>query len=392
MLLAMSLGLLAGITPEVKAQNEPLVISDETLLERLSKNERGIDWADMNIQFCSAANASFKDGEFEEAAFKVHRIRLEILGAFREKFSYHYRQSFNQYTNPNIPSDNLSGSIEMAFLAWQMNDKFKLIAGKQATQFSGYEYWVNAIQVRYYSDFSNTVPAYRTGVNLNYKLNSRQELNFQVVNHRNGSFEEQYIYGVPEGVEDSKAPLLGTVNWDGRFADDVWQLRYSLSYGQLAKKKNIFYFTAGNVYKKKPFLGYIDIQYSREGLDTRGLISECTAAGDNTPVTIGDVSYFTTIANLDYRIGKHWNLYAKGVYEQGNVHKSSESFAAGTYRRTWNMQMCAEYFPMADSELLFYLHFVHKNVHYTEKARKWGGDGFNSQRLSLGVVYTLPVF
>lgn len=390
--LACGLSLLASTFTKINAQNEALISSDETLLQRVTKNERGIDWADMNVQFSSGANVALKDGGFENASFKIYRIRLEVLGAFRDKFSYHFRQSFNRYTNPNFPSDNLAGSVEVALLGWQINDRLKLLAGKQATQFSGYEYWVNAIQVRYYSDFVNTVPAYRTGVNLGYKISPQHELNFQLVNHRTGSFEEQYMYGVPEGVEDSKAPLLGTVNWDANFAENVWQLRYSLSYGQLAKKKNAFYFTCGNVYNKKPFLGYIDIQYSREGLDTRGFVSECTAVGENTPMTACDVSYFTTIANLDYRIGKHWNLYTKGVYEQGNVHKSSEHFSAGTYRRAWNVQMCAEYFPMEDSELLVYMHLVHKNVHYTERARRWDADAYNTQRLSLGIVYTLPVF
>ncbi len=107
-------------------------------------------------------------------------------------------------------------------------------------------------------------------------MNDNHEFNFQLTNNRNGDSADQFMYGLPEGVEPTKIPLLATVNWDGYFVDHAMQLRYSLSYGQLAKNKNVFYFTCGNVWDKKPFLGYIDFMYSREGIDSKGLISEVT--------------------------------------------------------------------------------------------------------------------
>ena len=378
---------------KVNAQDIALVPADEkTLLQRVTDGKRDIDWANMNIQFSTAADAEFNNGSFENMAFKVHRVRLEVLGAFREKFSYHFRQSFNKYTNPNIPLDNLAGSVELAMVGWQLNDNWHLTAGKQPVQFSGYECWVNAIKVRQYSDFNNTIPAYQVGLNMAYSLNSNQTFNFQITNNRNSTLNDQFMYSLPDDVEDSKIPLLGTVNWDGYFIDRAMQLRYSLSYGQLAKSENIFYFTCGNVWDKKPFLGYIDFMYSREGLDSKGLITSSYDVEGNEVVTAKNVEYFTTIANLDYRISPHLNMYVKGAYEIGNIYKSSEYFEAGNYRRTWNVQLCAEYYPMEDSELIVYLHLSHKNVHLTEKARIFGSNSYNQQRISLGLVYTLPVF
>lgn len=382
---------LGGVTMAA-AQSEPMISSgEESLLERLTDGKRKVDWADMNIQFCSAVDASFQNGKLDEAAFKVHRIRLEVLGGFHEKFTYHFRQSLNQYTTPNIPLDNLSGSVELAMVGWQLNDKWKLTAGKQPVQFSGYECWVNAIKVRHYSDFNNTIPCYQAGLNVAYKMNDSHEFNFQLTNNRNGDSNDQFMYGLPEGVEATKIPLLATVNWDGYFVDHAMQLRYSLSYGQLAKNKNVFYFTCGNVWDKKPFLGYIDFMYSREGIDSKGLISGVTVQ-DGVGQTLSDVDYFTTIFNLDYRIASHWNVYVKGVYEQGNVFKSSGDISAGTYRRVCNAQLCAEYYPLKNSELLCYLHLLYKNVHLTERATRWGAESYNHQRISLGLVYTLPVF
>lgn len=385
--------LLVGGTASVCAQNEALVSSEEkTLLEKLSGNKRKIDWANMNIQFASSLKASFINREFDEAAFRIDRIRLEILGAFHNKFSYHFRQSFNQYTNPNIPLDNLSGSVELAVVNWNVSDRVTLSAGKQAVQLSGYEYWVSAIKVRQFSDFNNAIPCYQAGLNVSYALNPDQTMNFQVTNLRNGALEDQFMYGLPQGVERSKVPVLATANWDGFFVDRALQLRYSLSYGQLAKKKNIFYFTCGNVWDKKPFLGYIDLMFSREGLDSKGLLSGITVDEEGNGTTIQNVNYFTTIGNLDYRVNPHLNLYIKGVYEQGGVYKETPGFEEGTYRRVWNTQLCAEYYPMENSELLLYLHFLYKNIHFTERARLLGGENRNEQRISLGLVYTLPVF
>ena len=132
--------------------------------------------------------------------------------------------------------------------------------------------------------------------------------------------------------------------------------------------------------------------YSREGLDSKGLITSVYDVDGNNVVTAKNVEYFTTIANLDYRVLPHLNLYVKGAYEIGNIYKSSGQFEAGNYRRTWTVQFCAEYYPMADSELIVYLHLLHKNIHLTEKARLYGANGYNLQRISLGLVYTLPVF
>ena len=378
---------------KANAQDISLVPVDEkTMLQRVTNGKRDIDWANMNIQFCSAADASFTNGSFDDMAFKVHRVRLEVLGAFRDKFSYHFRQSFNKYTNPNIPLDNLAGSVELAMLGWQMGRRWHLTAGKQPVQFSGYECWVNAIKVRHYSDFNNTIPAYQVGVNMAYSINENQMLNFQITNNRNSTISDQFMYPLPDEVEDSKIPMLGTVNWDGYFVDRAMQLRYSLSYGQLAKGKNIFYFTCGNVWDKKPFLGYIDFMYSREGLDTKGLVTSVYDLKNDGIVTAKNVEYFTTIANIDYRVSPHWNLYVKGAYELGNIYKESDIFKSGNYRRTWNVQLCAEYYPMEDSELIVYLHLLHKNIYLTEKARIYGAESYNFQRISLGLVYTLPVF
>jgi len=372
---------------------EPLITPEKgkTLLERVTKDGKSIASSSMNLQFYTSAAAYLTDGELDEAAFKMNAVRLEILGAFGKDFSYHFRQSFNKYSNPYV-LDNLSSSVECALVNWNMGKRFALTVGKQAIQLGGYEYWVNSIKVRQFSDFNNNIACYQAGVNAAIGLSPTQKLNLQVVNNRNGAEEDVFLYGRPEEVGKVRVPMLSTANWDGYFFGRGLNLRYSVSWGQLADKRNILYLTAGNVWEKGPVIAYIDLMFSREGLDSKGLISELSANRVEGGVTAQHVSYFTTIANFDYRIHKHWNMYVKGAYEKGSVYKANGIYKKGLYRRTWNVQACVEYFPMKNSELLIFLHLLHKHCGLTERAVALGAQGYDSQRVSLGLVYTIPVF
>ena len=111
-------------------------------------------------------------------------MRLEILGSFTKDFSYHFRQSFNKYSNPHS-LDNLSSSIEYAYMNWKMSDRFNLTVGKQFLSLGGYEYYVNAIKVREFSEFNDNVPAYQAGVTGTFSFSPTQELVLQVLNNRN---------------------------------------------------------------------------------------------------------------------------------------------------------------------------------------------------------------
>lgn len=373
---------------------EPLVNPNDstpTLLERLSKNERSVTTANMNLQFYTSGAAYLTEGKLDEAAFKLNRVRLEILGTFSRQFSYHFRQSFNKYSNP-YSLDNLSSSVEYAFVKWDMSKKFALTVGKQVMALGGYEFYVNAIKVREFSDFNNTISCYQAGVTGTFRLSPTQELNLQVLNNRSGSDEDTYLYGLPAGVEKTRVPMLATVNWNGLFLDQALELRYAASWGQLAKKKNLYYLTAGNILKTGPVTAYIDLMYSREGIDSKGLISNLTNDELYTSATAQNATYFTTIANLDYRIHPNWNVYIKGAYETFGIYESNDYYRKGLYNRTWNAQACVEYFPMRNSELLIFLHFLYKGNVLASNGKALGAVAPDRQRISLGLVYSIPVF
>ena len=392
--LLLSCCILLCVVLTLKAQEQPLISPDDSirsLVGRLFPNSNPNLSAHMNLQFSTSGVANFIEGDLEDASFKLNRVKLEILGSFSKQFSYHFRQSFNKYSNPHS-LDNLSSSIEYALVNWKMSDKFTLTAGKQDIALGGYEYYVNAIKVREYSEFNDNISCYQAGVAGRFNLSSTNELVLQVVNNRSGENDETYLYGLPQGVEKAKVPVLSTVNWNGFFFDNAVQLRYAASYGQLAEGKNLCCFTAGNIYEKGPVIAYIDLMYSREGLDSKGIISDLQGPVLTAPSTAQNAEYFSTVVNFDYRVHPNWNLYLKGAYERAGIYKANGHFEKGLYRTTWNAQACVEYFPMRNSELLIFAHLLYKGHHLTRRAQALGSTSPDTQRISVGLVYSITVF
>lgn len=377
-----------------KAQEEALITPNDSVRSLLEKMFPKLDSrlsAHMNLEFYTSAAAYFTEGEFDEAAFKINRVRMEILGSFSKNLNYHFRQSFNKYSNPHS-LDNLSSSIEYAYVKWKPTEKVSLTVGKQFLSLGGHEYNVNGMRIREFSEFNNNVSCYQAGLGLSYHFSPTQEMVFKLLNYRNGEDEDIYVYGRPEQVEKAKVPLISSMAWNGYFADKALLLRYGVAWGQQGKGRNVLYLTAGNTWQKGPVLAYLDVMYSRQGLDAHGVVTDLQGAMVEEPVTAQYAEYLTFIGNFDYRIHPNWNVYVKGAYETAGVYKSNGLFERGLYRTTWNLQGCVEFFPNRNSELKIYAHVLHKGHLLTERAKMLGGTSPDTQRISLGLVYTIPIF
>jgi hypothetical protein len=347
----------------------------------------------INLEFAGSANAYFTEGKFDETSFKMNRVRLEIYGRLHDQLSYHFRQSFNKYSNP-YSVDNMSSSIEYAYIKWHhASGKFDLFAGKHYLAVAGYEGYVNGLLVREFSDFNNNVEIYQAGVMGVWKMHQNHHMMFQVTNNRNSSDSEMYLYGLPDGIEPTKFPLLGTVNWNGWFADRSLHLMYSASAGQLAKGKNIYYLMCGNIYEKGPVLAYLDVLYSRSAIDSQQRIT--TLQGQMRgmlPVTAQNTQYLTLIANVDYQFSPKWNAYLKGVYETAGVYEANGIFEKGRYLTSWNAQACIEWFPFTeDKGFKVFGHLLYKGYHLEDSALALGAHKPHTQRISLGIQYIIPV-
>lgn len=393
--------MLALLLPVVAAAQNQTLISEQdsipSMIERIiAEREGGYKIrkikSNINLEFYTSANAYFTENEFDDLSFKLNRVRLEIEGRLNDHLSYHFRQSFNKYSNPHSV-DNLSSSIEYANITWHASDRFNLVAGKQFVSLGGYEAYVNALRVREFCEFNNNVAVYQAGIMGVVQFNSSQQLILQVVNNRSGSDSDLYIYGRPDGIEAAKFPLLATVNWNGLFLDDALHFRYAASMGQLAKGKNIYYLTCGNIYEKYPFVAYLDVMYSREGIDSQQRITTLQGQGRGMlPVTAQNTQYLSFIANLDYQFHPKWNAYIKGAYETAGIYEANSIFAKGRYLTSWNAQACLEWFPFTeDKGFKVFAHYLYKGHHLTENAEVMMASMPHTQRISLGLVYVIPV-
>ncbi len=393
--------MLAMLLPVVaSAQNETLISEQDSipsLIERIiAEREGGYKIrkirSNINLEFYTSANAYFTENNFDDLSFKINRVRLEIQGRLNEHISYHFRQSFNKYSNPHSV-DNLSSSIEYANITWHASDRFNLVAGKQFVALGGYEAYVNALRVREFCEFNNNVAVYQAGVMGVVQFNPSQQLILQVVNNRSGSDSDLYIYGRPDGIEAAKFPLLATINWNGLFLDDALHFRYAASMGQLAKGKNIYYLTCGNIYEKYPFVAYLDVMYSREGIDSQQRITTLQGQGRGMlPVTAQNTQYLSFIANLDYQFHPKWNAYIKGAYETAGIYEDNGIFAKGRYLTSWNAQACIEWFPFTeDKGFKVFAHYLYKGHQLAKNAEMLMASMPHTQRISLGLVYVIPV-
>jgi hypothetical protein len=380
------------------AQNRMTLINEEELpsvVERLMDKRDSVKndgyqirkiRSHFNLEFAGSANAYFTEGRFDEASFKMNRVRLELYGRLNQHLSYHFRQSFNKYSNP-YSLDNMSSSIEYANIKWHQSDMFDLVAGKQYLAVGGYEGYVNGLKVREFTEFNNHFEIYQTGLKGVVMFTPTQHLILQVTNNRNSTDDKVYLYGLPEGVEPAKIPLLATVNWNGWFADKTIHLMYSASAGQLAKGKNVYHFMCGNIYQKGPVLAYFDALYSRSAIDSQQRITSL-----QTQYTAQNTQYLTFIANIDYQFAPKWNAYIKGAYETSSVYEANGIFAKGRYITSWNGQACVEWFPCEeDKGFKVFAHYVYKGHTLSDNAKVLGAAMPHTQRVSIGIQYVIPV-
>ena len=386
------------------AQNRQTLVGEDdipTLVERIINQRDSVKndgykirkiRSHFNLEFAGSVNAYFVDGQFDEASFKMNRVRLEIYGKLHDRLSYHFRQSFNKYSNP-YAVDNMSSSIEYANIKCHVTDNFDLVAGKQYLAVAGYEGYVNGLLVREFSEFNNNFEIYQTGLKGVVRVTPDQHFALQVTNIRNNPDKDMYLYGLPDDVESTKFPLLATFNWNGWFADKTIHLMYSASAGQLAKNKNVYHFMCGNVYQKGPVLAYLDVLYSRSAIDAQQRITTLQGQGRGMlPVTVQNTQYLTFIADIDYQFHPKWNAYLKGAYETAAVYQDNGIFTKGRYITSWNAQACVEWFPFeVDKGFKVFAHYVYKGHELSETANALGAVMPHTQRVSLGIQYIIPV-
>ncbi|MGL5732363.1 MAG: porin, partial [Bacteroidales bacterium] len=189
------------------AQQESPDYDEKSLFETLTKIEKKTDKFNLFLNMHAGFNANWLDGNFERGNFNVKQLRIEAKGNINDWIFYRYRQRLNRSNDGSGFLDNMPKSIDIASVGFKVTPKFSIIGGKMCTMYGGFEFDLNPIDIYEYSDMIEYMDNFLTGVNFIYDFTPAQQLAFQIVDGRNGSFESTYG-NVRPGVEDTKLPLL----------------------------------------------------------------------------------------------------------------------------------------------------------------------------------------
>lgn len=387
--------LLAGSIQALYAQNtekSKKFMVDKTLFEELTDVKKKSDKFNLYLNMQGSFDANFRDG-FQEGAFKMRQLRIEMKGNINDWLSYRYRQRLNRSNEGGGMIDNVPTSIDYAGIGIKLGDRFNLFAGKQCAAYGGIEFDLNPIDIYEYSDMIDNMSNFMTGLNVGYNLTATQQLNLQILNSRNGSFDS--TYGITENEEgklpdlqSGKLPLVYTLNWNGNF-NDVFKTRWSASVLNEAKSKNMYYFALGNELNVNKFNMFFDFMYAKEDIDRNGTITSIVGrpGGHNA----FDAGYLSLVTKLNYRFLPKWNAFVKGMYETASVTKGSEDVAKGKYRTSWGYLAGIEYYPM-ETNLHFFLTYVGRNYNFSSCAKTLGQENYSTNRVSVGFIWQMPVF
>lgn len=378
--------LIAGCAQGMYAQNtekSEKFLENKTLFEELTNVKKKQDKFNLFLNMQGSFDANFRNG-FEEGAFKMRQLRIEAKGNLNNWLSYRYRQRLNRSNDSSGNIDNLPTSIDIAGIGVKLGKGFSIFAGKQCTAYGGIEFDLNPIEIYEYSDMIENMSNFMTGLNIAYQICDNHQLQFQILDSRNGSQEETY----GPGFEKSRAPLLYTLNWNGNLFDGIYKTRWSASVMSETKDKQMYYYALGNdfTFSKKVNM-FVDFMYSDEQIDRKGIITGIVGNEDGHNAL--DAEYLSVVTKVNYRFQPKWNAFVKGMYETASVSKTRGDIEKGNYRTSYGYLAGIEYYPLEDSNLHFFCTFVGRSYKFTDRAAQ---KGYNTQRLEVGFIYQLPMF
>lgn len=360
---------------------------EKSLYEELSGVKRKTDKFNLYLNTQANFDADFNDG-FQEGIFRIRQLRIEAKGQLNPWLSYRYRQRLNRSNDGNGMVDGLSTSIDYAGIGVNVTDKVALFIGKQCTAYGGFEFDLNPIEVYQFSDMVDYMSNFMTGVDVAYNFTPDQQLRLQVLNSLNASTEK--TYGASADIVKAKLPLIYTLNWNGNF-DDVIKTRWSASFMNEAKDKWMYYYAIGNQLTTGKFNIYLDCMYSNEEIDRKGIVTSILGRQEVEGRNAFDARYLSLVSKADYRFLPKWNLFIKGMYETASVAKKSQEIEKGKYRTSLGYLAGLEYYPM-ETNLHFFITYIGRSYNYTDRAKALGAANYNTDRVTVGFIYQLPVF
>src|SRR6188768_1867546 len=246
--------------------------------------------ANMNFAFRN----EFVDGEYVGSRFKNEQFRLEIRGMVHDKVFFRFRDRYTRaQTSESI--DNLSRSVDLAFVRFNVSDKFSISAGKMCADWGAWEFDWNPIDIYEYSDIVEYADNFLTGVGASFTPSPKNQFTIQVLDSRTKSFDELYGESQPNFTE-SKAPLAFVANWRGSLFGGKLKTIWSYSLFNEAQdlegnSANMNYIALGNEFNFGKFRVIYDFKWSDEELDRTSIVSETVKASGLYDYAVGNTLY-----------------------------------------------------------------------------------------------------
>ena len=383
------LGVLLCMTG-VRAQQDGEMRSSKSLFEEVTDIKKKTDKFNFFLNMNGSFDNQFTNGTHDISKFNMRQFRIEAKGKINDWLSYRWRQRLNRPNTGSGNIDNLPTSIDVAGIGVKLTDDFSMFIGKQCAAYGGIEFDLNPIEIYEYSDMIENMSNFLTGVNFAYNLSDNHQLQLQILNSMNTTFANTYNVGTT-GVQQSQAPLVYTLNWNGSYFNNAFKTRWSASLMNEAKGKNMYYYALGNEFTQGKFNMFFDFMYSNEELDRNGIMSTITNSGKYGNAV--NAQYLSLVTKLNYRFAPRWNAFVEGMYETASLKNDLTGFSKGKYRTSYGYFAGVEYYPM-ESNLHFFLTYVGRNYIYSNSAKFLDSRNFNynTDRVSLGFIYQLQMF
>ena len=326
--------------------------------------------------------------DFQKAEFDMKDLRIAADGKINDHFFYAYQHRLYRSNHAGSNVDNLPASIDIAGIGIALRDDVEVFLGKQCAAYGGMEFDTYPHQVYEFSDMGDFITCYMTGAKLVWKINKENELQIQALNSLIKPFEDTYGK-IPE-VMPAKMPFVYSLNWNAHtFAGNKEiSVRWSASLMQEAKDKNMYYVALGNRLKTNRWDIYLDALYSREDIDRKGVITQIINQGKEYSAL--NASYLSFILKANYMFADKWAVFTKGMYETASVFKAQPNIETGKYYTSWGYLAGVEFYPIKNSDLHFFANYTARSYLYTNKAVNFSDA--DKHRISLGFIYSLPVF
>ena len=332
----------------------------------------------------------FVDNNHSSSLFSVNQFRFEVKGKIHDKVSFRFRNRYTKIADPNTV-DNISRSVDMAYLAIDIAPQTKLTIGKMIGDWGGYELLTNPIEILSYNTINNTGENFMVGAALTYALTDHKNaFNLQVLNSRTKTFQEQYGTTIPPGITATETPLAVVGNWKGHLFNGKMETTYSYGYFIDAEKANRNYIGLGNKLKANKLVLFYDFQYSKEDLDQKGVVSSIVKS--KYAYAAQDVSYVENWIRAEYMIRPKINLLLTLMSSNGYWNGNPDPNKKVNLETTYGIIPTIEYSPFADFNMKFYVGYVAKKCNYSTYAENnFNAVDAKTGQLSFGIIAPLLV-